>query len=433
MRPPGVLCRTSALLLLVWMLISVALPLGAQTTDSAMPAATESAPAAPADVEAAPAASGPAASPAPAATPSVDAEPLTVEWGETVMGAVGEGNRINIEFKGKTEPKSVISLARPELTVVDATGVATIFKLTIKGEYPFSTNEKGEFQFQLDLPQGAVQVPVVVVSPSGKKRVFQLIVQVRDKSIALGSSNQRLGLAGWQRANTITGGLGCAYQSYNQTSEGPEVSTSSMSCPSNFGEVKIVLDEKWMLLAGARSTPGIAKLSDPLLVKAEGYRWLSLSGEAAYSRPNWAWDMFGSRANFVLRFGGQHHAVPFLLVRNPVAGKNEVVLENGTMSTLSLGGMSEWAISENMNLEIFMRYQHPIFYGGVFSAKSSFVFDGSIGVSKTLSERFTGGLYWLGQYHNYSYSYQGTTTLMNPSGSQKLFVSIFEFRIGFFL
>ena len=367
------------------------------------------------------------------ATENQDSSLLDVEWGETIVGSPAEDGKIKVEFQGKTESKAILSLARPEFMVVDAAGSATLFKLVIKGEYPFSADDQGKFKFQLDLPQGAVQIPLIVTSSSGKKRVFQLVVQVKDQSIQLANSSQQIGEQSWKRVNMITAGVGCNYQSYNQNSAGPSISTKSMSCPSNFGEAQIILDERWMLLAGARSTPGQAKLSDPLEVKGEGYRWLSLSGEIAYKRPSWSWEMFGSRADLTLRFGGQHHSVPFLLIRNPVGGKNEVVFENGTMSTLSVGGMSEWMINEKMSLEIFMRYQHPLFYGGVFSAKSSFVFDGSIGVSRSLSEHFAGGLYWLGQQHDYSYSYQGSSALMNPSGSQKLFFSIFEFRLSYML
>lgn len=360
------------------------------------------------------------------------ADPMDISWGQPILGeSVGE-DKVKVDFIGRTEPGTVVTLDKMSLIVVDVTGGAALFHVITKGEYPFKVSNTGEFRIQLELPYGALQIPFRFEGPSGKSKAMQLIVQVKKDAIILGNVSAAAPLEhNWLRSNMLSAGLGCNYQTYDQTSEGPAITMSSFNCPTNFGEAKIVLDSKWQMMASARSTPGQVKLMDPLVSTSESFRWLSLIGEFAYSPESWRGHLFGYKWFGSFRFGGQHHSVPFLLVRQSVGGKNEVVLENGTMSTVSIGGMSEWEINDRTIFEIFLRYQQPLFYGGVFSAKSSFIFDGSIGASRRLSEKFVAGLFWLGQSHQYSYEYKGGSALLNGAGNQKLFFSIFEFRLGY--
>jgi hypothetical protein len=355
---------------------------------------------------------------------------LEIQWFEPIIGSPNEDGLIEVEILGRTDPKARLNMEEDKISVGRTLGQLKPLpsERGKRSRKSVSVGHQGYFRSKVFLPKGYALVPFQVESQDGSLRSYQLTFETTGERSVDRQEKEELPID-WRRASGFTFTLGGNYLVYDQTSSGTGFKFDMFNFPSNSVEARLALDGEWSWLTAARSTPGKAESTRNFSVQQEDYRWLSLAVEVTYGSRDWFRKVYGRDAYFKLRGGLQHHAVPLLVLTK----ERTLLTEAGTMSTLSIGGMFDWILSDKLNFEIFMRYQHPIKYGGVFSASSAFIFDGSVGLSRLISERFVFGANWLGQRHQYSYSYQGTTPLENGRGNQVLFFSIFEVQLRYLL
>jgi hypothetical protein len=166
-------------------------------------------------------------------------------------------------------------------------------------------------------------------------------------------------------------------------------------------------------------TPGKMEGSSSLTVTNGSYHWQSLSAEGLYRLPS----------QWLLRFGIQHHVTPFMVLDATTANLD---VRTNTLSMLTAGFDRSFILSEKLRAEWAMRYQQPVVSGSgdgsPFSVSPKFTFDGSIGGVYLLTKTQRLGVYWYGQWHEYSFDYgRGAGQF---SGQQTLFYSSLDMRYG---
>jgi LysM repeat protein len=168
-----------------------------------------------------------------------------------------------------------------------------------------------------------------------------------------------------------------------------------------------------------KDTPGEMASSQDLSVTNGSYHWQTISAEGLYP----VYD------DTNLRFGFQHHRMPFMVLN---AATSIVDVENNNLTMLTAGFDRDYWWSKNLRGEWMMRYQQPLLSGSsggaLFKVTPKFAFDGSVGGVYSFSGATRLGVYWYGQWHEYSFKYKNGTTEF--SGQQTLFYSNIELRMG---
>ena len=164
-----------------------------------------------------------------------------------------------------------------------------------------------------------------------------------------------------------------------------------------------------------KQTPGRMDSSSTVSVVDGQFTWKNLSGEGLYQVGE----------NSRLRFGVQHHVIPFMDL-NPYTAV--VTVKSNSLTALSLGFDHTYRISDHLRGEWLMRYQQPISSGGTngesFTITPELSFDGSLGAVYQTDSALRFGLYWYGQWQQFGFK---TSTF---TGKQSLFYSNLEFRFG---
>lgn len=218
----------------------------------------------------------------------------------------------------------------------------------------------------------------------------------------------------------IWGGIGENYQYYQQ------------SIPSLSGSAKFqnIQGPTWSVIAGAqgqnfgveishKETPGFMEGPAETKTVNGNYVWKTMAAEGLYKPDGSSWRFRG---------GLQHHLMPFMTY---TPSTKVLEIKSNTLVVATIGFDRYFPISKKLRAEWQMHYQHPILSGtnssDEFSVNSVFAFDGSLGVSYKVDEKFRLGLYWYGQYHNYKFDYAAASSF---SGDQTLMYSNAELRAG---
>ncbi len=168
-----------------------------------------------------------------------------------------------------------------------------------------------------------------------------------------------------------------------------------------------------------KETPGKMASSSSITVTNGKYNWRTLSTEGLYR--------FDENWNF--RLGFQNHLMPFMVLD---ATSAILDVKTNTLTMLTFGFDRRLQVTSKLRAEWQMRYQQPLLSGSTdgtaFNVKPKFAFDGSVGSVYSLSDTTRLGIYWYGQWHQYSFIYgRGVNEF---SGSQTLFYSNIEIRLG---
>ncbi len=101
------------------------------------------------------------------------------------------------------------------------------------------------------------------------------------------------------------------------------------------------------------------------------------------------------------------------------------------MTTASFGVLAEMT-RRKWTYYWLMRYQFPFSTkasaGDSFSITPTFAFDGSIGTSYNFTKQLKAGLFWYGQWHQYSFIYADSE--VSNAGFQSLFYSTMDVRLA---
>lgn len=220
-------------------------------------------------------------------------------------------------------------------------------------------------------------------------------------------------------------GSGMNFIDVQTASNRAEISYQNMKGPSFFAEGGYLSKSRWGGIFGYKRTPGEVQIQNVTINNAE-FVWDTFSLEAIYGLP-YVGTLFKKTLNWGLRLGFQHHSFPFLYIET---GR---VVNNSRSEMLAGSAGFFMETSGRWKQHLHMRYQHPLTAatdgGNSFEITPKISFDGSVGTSYMLTERFKTGLFWYGQWHNYDFVYQSRT--LDTTGSQSLFYSNMEFRLGY--
>jgi hypothetical protein len=169
-----------------------------------------------------------------------------------------------------------------------------------------------------------------------------------------------------------------------------------------------------------KDTPGQMDSSSTVSVTNGNYHWRTLSVDGLYRMGD----------NWNLRLGFQHHQLPFMVL-DPTSANIDI--KTNTLTVLTAGFDRQFLLTKDLRTEWMMHYQQPVLFGSSdgtpMEITPRFTFDGSLGGVYSLTERLRLGLFWYGQWHQYSFDYgRGSAKF---SGDQTLFYSSVEMRLGF--
>ncbi|HMN67539.1 MAG TPA: hypothetical protein PKC28_03275 [Bdellovibrionales bacterium] len=221
-------------------------------------------------------------------------------------------------------------------------------------------------------------------------------------------------------------GAGMNFTDYRQSGDSRyTLNTQNVKGPSQFFETGYIGTNGWGGLITYKNTPG-ELVFENATVDVASYSWSTLSVEGTMRRR--APISFMSKpVIYGLRVGIQRHSTPFLFLNSDA----ELQQKTNEMTTGSMGILAEWG-RRRWTYYWLARYQLPLSTtsegSSQFEIKPTFAFDGSIGASYNFTDRFKGGLFWYGQWHQYNFVY--SDGLVTNEGFQSLFYSNIDLRVG---
>lgn len=223
----------------------------------------------------------------------------------------------------------------------------------------------------------------------------------------------------------VWAGLGVNFTSYSQSVSGfSDVNFGRIKSPSQFFHGGFFLDDQFGMDFSYKTTPGHAEASATTTVENGSYEWKTLSGELLIrSEPTNA-----TPSEWIWKVGAQQHEMPFIV---PLTA-NSVSIQSNTLTALSAGVEYRKLTPKNVRIESFLRYQYPLSshsnVGTDFKLQPRLTVDGSLGASYQFKPNFYIGVFWYGQYHSYVFDYVNNGS--SYSGTQKLFFTNFDLRLG---
>lgn len=232
--------------------------------------------------------------------------------------------------------------------------------------------------------------------------------------------------APFRQNHWLWAGSGLQYSTFEESASNDlQVSYSSTTFLSLSLLGRYLFSDRWSLLGSMRSTPGYANSSESIQIQEGRYYWTTYSVEGLYSPANWNFNLLNRSLRIGLRFGLQHHSMPFVVKQS----LTQVAIENSPLTMATAGAQFDLRLSDSMNLETFLRYQYPLASSEQALVSPGKTFDGSVGVMKMLSPVLAIGGFWYGQYQSFPYTRgEGSSTL---SATQQIFFSSVEGRIGY--
>jgi hypothetical protein len=346
-------------------------------------------------------------------------------------------NFSRIIFSGKTVPNSRVTLLTKRIPVITKKGETKFVNIKRVTDSPFAlADERGIFELLLNLPHATAQIPLEVTIPSGQSRNYQISLLVKKEEVVLtgqDSINSPYARRKWE----LWSGLGVNYLRYDQTitTIPSTVGFQSFSGPALFSKVVYNYSKKWAAQVTYNQSPGEASSSSDVTLTKDTYTWSYFTGELTYFPTKWKRPTKNTHNEFGLQGGLQFHTVPFF-ARSSATNEATTSIETNSILMGTFGGAWLMHYSRYWLFETYMRYQYPITSGSSFDIKPQFAFDGSLGAIYKWKPNWRGGLFWYGQWHKYNIenapdAYLEANSNTKVQGSQSLFFSDLEFRIGY--
>ena len=368
------------------------------------------------------------------------AAPTALKWYPPFHFVPPSSNLAQVTIFGKTSPRSSISIDFSQVVTAnpinDAKNVETASVVSTISE------SSGNFKLNLNLPMGFVQIPLMVTAENGEKNTYIVTMQIESDKAEISAKTEKdekvvaewreklrefielkygrgLSLNSKMKGLWLRFGLGANYQIHSQTlSSGTKLSFNSFKVPSLSFQANYAT-QKWYFSLGTRQTPGEAKGStSPFTLQSKSYVWTTTVFEGGYISQQKAWR---DKARIIYMLGLQQHFTPLF---RPTFG-NIVDLQTVQMNTLSVGPLLNIQLLKNYLFEASLRYQYPFeahsLNEGGFDVAPKLLFDGSIGIYYQPKEKHNIGLVWLGQWHNYNFSFVNDADATTRSGQESLF------------
>jgi hypothetical protein len=304
-------------------------------------------------------------------------------------------------------------------------------------QLPVKANNAGYFAMEFEVPEGIVQMPVVIRAPTGASKSFQLNLQVDRTKIELANKKELEVSPKKKYPFTAWLGVGYNFLSYGQTMTSPtsKLAYDSFSFPALMARVDARLSDLWSVSAGYNRAPGKVASTSQLTVTKGNYLWTITSLEALREIPYYEDALIKGYFNRVyLRAGFQSHNVPFL-TRTDDTSQSVIKVSSNTVTMLTGGIQTIIKRNSYWAYDLLFRAQYPVAIGSEFKMFPKFAFDGGLGTYYTWHKNYLLGAYWYGQWQEYSFTstdpFVDSGAPGKSRGHQALFFSNLELRFGF--
>ncbi|MEZ4871983.1 MAG: hypothetical protein R2827_07020 [Bdellovibrionales bacterium] len=374
--------------------------------------------------------------------------PLEIQWYRPSLKPGSKKGLKHLTLTGKVNKTARIYIGRKSIPTIVKSRVRKFptkkafvgANNPTKRGFGTTTDEYGEFELQLELPQYPVQLPLKVFATDKTKSTVVLKLYVQKEEQEVIDKDKITPRLRRDKKYGLWGGLGANYLNYSQTTDiESELEYASFAAPSAYLGAKYNFNRQWAISLEATYTPGtVENDSDNAFVSLdETYSWTILDVNGHYYPRGWDQRkfLFGKYADYGIRFGVQHQLMPFIETAgvDPDTSKNAISIEQKAIDFLTAGFFLKAYDNSNWVYELYMRYQHPIVSPTEVTIAPKFAFDGSIGTYYLYNTNLRFGFFWYGQYQNYDFSDLDEEYIVSRpiSGTQTLLFSNIEFRIGY--
>lgn len=356
--------------------------------------------------------------------------PLRVTWYQPVVEANQADNTgVTVVLSGRSQPQSRISISGKKLTVLREQRILKLpLEEALLSKAPIIARDDGYFEVRMKLPKAMrAQIPVRVESPSSDaaatSKEFLFALQVTENEAKMKGHEQAKESPFLDRPQSLWFGAGFNFVQYDQTLSVADVSFQNLEGPSFFVEWQGHISKSSTAMISLKTSPGSATSSENIQVKNGAYQWLTGAAEVRSRPENWTIKYRNQDLQFGVQGGFQHHVMPFLKKERGRMFK----IDERSLTMVSLGASLEINPKERIYFQNYFRFQYPLASQFNFRVQPNLAFDGSVGAIYRLSSRLRLGLYWYGQWLDYSF-----TETNISEGSQFLFYSNIELRLGWY-
>lgn len=293
-------------------------------------------------------------------------------------------------------------------------------------------NAEGFFEMTTELPQGLIQMAILVVDPARAQKTFLISVDVNVAKEDIHMNNTKVSTnkpPAAAKKIRLWGGLGFTYQTFSQSSDAfPSLSFQTVQAPGIVARGGYWGDQ-WGMDLYFRDAPGKVEASAPLQVDTDTYHWRTMEAKGLYQIPRKANSrIWGLPSQWQIRFGAQLHQVPFADVNSNVATLQQVNLTMGTLGIgLLLGQEQNWSYEFALGLQDPLATNGP---GTNFSISSPFGYEAQVGAAYKFAPNWRLGLFSYTQSVSYNYSFVNSLGSAR-SGAQHLFYTTLDLRLGY--
>lgn len=154
------------------------------------------------------------------------------------------------------------------------------------------------------------------------------------------------------------------------------------------------------------------------------FRWSTSSLELQYRSLNWSRGWKSWNVYPFVKAGFQNHSIP----RITIDGASQVGFDNIEQLNVHVGAGVNLIDNGKSYVETYMNYQIPISSKN-YSNSVKFMFDGSLGYGYAVTQKWTLGAFWYGQWH--SFDYTPKSGVDTKPGTLDIFFSNIEFKVGY--
>lgn len=335
---------------------------------------------------------------------------------------------VYMKISGKAEPDAKIYISRKKIPVIRKDKVFQYPRIrAIVNQKIAVANKEGIFTYILKLPTGSVRLPLTIKYKDKSSEFYQINISITKEKVSIKGKKLTRSPAYLKKFGIWLGGGVNYIRTSQENTTGANTVFASIKLPTYYTKLKATFYKNWDALYTYKISTGKTTSGDGITVNQGDFEWFTHTFEIRWSPTFFRPKIFKNVGQASFRLGGQQHLVPYV-IRESLTNAN--VVENG-VSMISLGGQYNEVLSQNWEFEIFMRYQHPINNGDKFDIKSSFAFDGSLGLIFGYQSPWKLGFFWYGQQQGYSISSFDKVDNEAITGKSSWFYSNAEIRVGY--
>lgn len=363
-----------------------------------------------------------------------------VEFFQPELGDTKRKDRSRIMITGQAPPQSQILLADDQILFFTANNQMGDLPLAevLVGSRRVTAGDNGLFELILDLPREKIQINLKVKTPDGVIATYQLNLEVGQKDVLIKGPKALKQSPLYTKKYGMWFGTGFNFLQYKQASGdiSADLQFQTFKGPSFFGKGWWKVNDRLDASFTAKMSPGEVTSSSDIQISEGNYNWLIFALEGTYYPKKWRQRFLEDYpVKWGVRFGIQHHIVPF--ISRTGASVTEAEIATNTLSMFTIGVQSNLQLTPKWIFEWFLRYQSPLASGSTFDIRPDFAFDGSLGLIHVMRGSWRIGGFWYGQWHDYSFTHRDRYLVNQSSpdpmidGRQSLFFSNVEIRLGY--